>query len=68
MIHSYQGYQIKPHPQHPSSLIVVTEGRGGKIPAVLEGLFTSRKIAEKQIDAYLETKPKKDIGDGKKPD
>lgn len=68
MIHYHQGYQIKPHPQNPHSLIVVTDGRGGKIPAVLEGLFTTRNIAIKAIDAYLETKPKKDIGDGKKPD
>jgi len=68
MIHTYQGYQIKPHPQHPHSLIVVTEGRGGKIPAVLEGMFTNRKTAMTVIDAYVESKTKKDIGDGKKPD
>ena len=52
----YQGYQIKPHQTAPSSYCVVTAGRGGKIPAVLEGLFTSVGIAKRVIDAYLSNK------------
>lgn len=52
----YSGYQIKPHKQWPSSLIIVTAGQGGKIPNDLSGLFTSPGIAKQTIDVYLESK------------
>lgn len=56
MIYEYKGYQIKPSKENPSSYIVVTEGRGGKIPKVLDGLFTSMGIAKDRIDSYLTLK------------
>ena len=55
----YKGYQIKPDKAFPSSLVVATEGQGGKIPTVLEGLFTSYNVAKTSIDNYLEVKVKK---------
>lgn len=56
----YQGYQVKPHRDYPASLIIVTDGKGGKIPDCLAGIFTSRGIAKLAIDKYLDTKDKKD--------
>lgn len=56
----YQGYQIKPHKEVPTSYIVVTDGKGGKIPDVLSGLFTAPVIAKEAIDKYLASKPKKE--------
>ncbi|HET8689299.1 MAG TPA: hypothetical protein VFM18_22025 [Methanosarcina sp.] len=50
---SYKGYLIKPHKQSPSSYCIATAGQGGKIPAVLEGTFTSTGIAKQFIDEYL---------------
>lgn len=58
-IKEYKGYQVKPHPQMPAHCIVVTAGKGGKIPAVLEGMFTSPSIAYGRIDSYLESKEAK---------
>lgn len=58
----YENYQIKPSQHQPMSLIIVTDGRGGKIPACLEGMFTSVNIAKNAIDAYLTQKE----SDGKK--
>jgi hypothetical protein len=55
----YKGYLIKPDKAFPSSLVVATEGQGGKIPTVLEGLFTSYSVAKTSIDTYLETKVRK---------
>lgn len=55
----YKNYIIKPDKAFPSSLVVATEGQGGKIPAVLEGLFTSYLVAKTSIDTYLETKVRK---------
>lgn len=52
----YKGYQIKPYALMPSSYCVATAGQGGKIPAVLEGLFTSTGIAKDLIDKYLQQK------------
>lgn len=49
----YKGYQIKPHAEVPTSYIVVTSGRGGKIPKVLEGVFTTPVFAKESIDSYL---------------
>jgi hypothetical protein len=52
----YKGYIIKPYKLMPSSYCVATSGQGGKIPAVLEGLFTSVGIAQEIIDYYLTQK------------
>ena len=57
-ITKYEGYDIKPHKEVPTNYIVVTSGSGGKIPKVLEGLFTSRAIAMDKIDSYLRSKVK----------
>ena len=61
----YRGYQIKPSPLAPNSLIVVTDGKGGKIPSVLEGMYTHSNIAQRDIDLYLDNKELKET-DGKK--
>ena len=60
MIRIYNGYQIKPFPASPSCSLVVTDGKGGKIPNVLSGLFTSPTLAMQAIDTYLESKELKD--------
>lgn len=52
----YRGYLIKPSGIGPKCYTIATEGRGGKIPAVMEGLFTSTGIATQIIDIYLESK------------
>lgn len=52
----YRGYQIKPHPQNPKSYIAVTDGKGGKIPDVLSGMFTHPNLIKRIIDSYLESK------------
>ncbi len=56
MIIEYRGYQIKPAKNMPSALTVATTGKGGKIPAVLDSLFTKVDIAKFAIDSYLESK------------
>jgi hypothetical protein len=56
MIIEYKGYQIKPHKQFPTSYICVTAGKGGTIPDVLGGLFTSTGLVKDLIDKYLEGK------------
>lgn len=63
-IQIYKGYQIKPSREHPKTYIVVTDGKGGKIPDVLTGMFTSRRIAQDVIDNYLASKPKKESVNG----
>jgi NCAIR mutase (PurE)-related protein len=60
MIRIYEGYEIKPHREMPTSYIVVTAGKGGKIPNVLNGLYTTPAYAKEAIDKYLETKTKKE--------
>lgn len=57
----YRNYQIKPDKQYPNNCVIVTSGRGGKIPDVLGGLFTSVKIGMVAIDKYLMGKPEKDV-------
>ena len=59
MIQIHKGFQIKPHKQYPNNYIVVTDGKGGKIPNVLDTMFTSRGLAKEEIDKYLEGKPEK---------
>lgn len=64
----YKGFQIKAHPQLPTSYIVVTAGRGGKIPDVMTGMFTSPALIKNLIDTYLAGKPTKDNNDDKNSD
>lgn len=52
----YKGYEVRPHLNNPRALIIVSPGRGGKIPKVLEGVFTDRGAAYRAIDAYLNIK------------
>lgn len=52
----HRGYQIKPHKEIPTNYIIVTDGKGGKIPEVMSGLFTTRAIAKDTIDKYLVSK------------
>lgn len=66
MITIYKGFQIKPHPHNPMSLVVAVDGKGGKIPAVLEGLFTSHAYAKRVIDTYVESRPNKEKVNGSK--
>lgn len=63
MIIEYNGYQIKPHKSFPSHHIIVTSGKGGKIPDIMSGMFTSAGIAKTIVDAYLSSKVK-DTGNG----
>jgi hypothetical protein len=56
MIRIHEGYEIKPHREVPTSYIVVTTGRGGKIPNILSGLYTSPDYAKEAINKYLQTK------------
>lgn len=60
MIYQYRGYDIKAHKEHSKHYIVVTSGKGGKIPDVLTGLFTSVGVAKGVIDKYLDNKKVKD--------
>lgn len=57
----YKNYQIKPDKQYPNNYVIVTAGRGGKIPNVLDGLFTSERICMLAIDKYLNGKPEKEV-------
>ena len=59
-IKEHRGYQIKPHKDHPKSLVIVTTGKGGKIPAVMEELFTTAALARQVIDSYVERKEEVD--------
>jgi hypothetical protein len=52
----YKGYEIRPHVNNPKSYIIITPGKAGKIPNLLQGMFTDRGIAKQVIDSYLETK------------
>lgn len=58
----YRGFQVKPMPEHPTILIVVTDGKGGKIPSVLSGMYTHFNVAKREIDSYLDNRKE----DGKK--
>ena len=54
----YKGYLIMPSKEAPQVYSIATEGRGGKIPNSLGGMYTTRAIAMSDIDRYLETKEK----------
>lgn len=60
----YQGYQVKPDKTVPYHYVIVTAGRGGKIPDVLSGMYTTKHVAKKAIDSYLLSKVKKEINNG----
>ena len=64
-IQEYKGFQVKPHPAYPSSIIVAVAGRGGKIPNILNTMFTSRGLARGVIDSYLDSKPEKEQDNAK---
>ena len=52
----HMGYFISPDKQIPTCCYISTMGKGGKIPDMLTGLFTSPTIAKKEIDRYLTIK------------
>lgn len=64
MIREFEGYQIKPHKEVPTCYLIVTAGKGGKIPDVLSGLYTSPEWAKVAITKYLDSKPRKDKDNG----
>lgn len=53
---NYKGYLITPVKGLGSAYEIATEGRGGKIPNVMLGTFTSRGSATQVIDSYLTSK------------
>lgn len=65
MSFEYKGYYIKPNKVTPSVYEVVTTGQGGKIPKVLEGMFTARHLAMFEIDKYLDEKKEVVVNDKK---
>lgn len=58
MITKFLDYDIKPHKEVPTCYIVVTSGKGGKIPDCLSGLYTSRTYASDAISKYVDSKKK----------
>lgn len=56
---TYRGFILKADINMPNIIRVVTEGKGGRIPNLLSGMFSSRTEAIKRIDLYLEGKGKK---------
>lgn len=53
---NYKGYLITPVKGLGSAYEIATEGRGGKIPNIMTGLFTSRGSAMQVVDFYLASK------------
>jgi len=62
--YEYKSFYIKPHKDHPHCYIVVTTGKGGKIPDCLSGMYTTRTLAKSEIDIYLDNKPIKENKNG----
>lgn len=56
----YQDYVIRPNKTYPSSVEIYFPGKGGRLPDVLTGLFTSVGVAKEMIDRYLHNRHKKD--------
>tara|TARA_R110002012_G_C11348108_1_gene579214 strand:+ start:219 stop:419 length:201 start_codon:yes stop_codon:yes gene_type:complete len=52
----HEGYLIKNYPKSPNLKIIVTAGKGGKIPEVMSGAHLSAGDCIKCIDKYLSTK------------
>ena len=63
--YEYKNYYIKPHKEVPTCYIIVTTGKGGKIPDCLSGMYTTRTLAKLEIDLYLDNKPVKEKEDDK---
>jgi len=61
----HKGYYVTPHPLCPSCYVISTEGRGGKIPKVMEGLFNTRTIANNVIDLYVDIPKEEPVNDKK---
>lgn len=59
---NYKGFIINSSPISPSLYKVATEGQGGKIPNILQGLFTSKDVAIQSIDIYLNTQKENENG------
>jgi len=57
---TYEGYYIKKNPLYPNIVYIVTKGRGGKIPDVMKGMFTSEGVAKKIIDDYLKLREERE--------
>ncbi len=55
---NYKGYIISPASSGAKCYSIATEGRGGKIPDIMGGVFTSRGVAMQLIDSYVESKQK----------
>lgn len=55
----YKNYLITPSSSGAKCYSIATAGRGGKIPDVMSGIFTSKGVAMQVIDTYLESKEKK---------
>lgn len=55
-IEEYKGYSIRPHVNNPKCYIISFRGQGGKIPQILDGMFTDRGTCRRNIDHYLEQK------------
>lgn len=64
----YKNYQIKPHKAIPTAYIIVTDGKGGKIPDILSGMYTAPVVAKLAIDQYVDKKPKKEAENAKEID
>lgn len=63
---NYKGYLIKPSKVSPNLYTVAVEGRGGKIPSVLEGQYTNRILAMSDIDKYLDVKERNNAKESSK--
>jgi hypothetical protein len=55
----YNGFQIKPVTETPTLSLIVTDGKGGKIPNILSGYYTTKQYAKEAIDLYVNQKAKK---------
>lgn len=53
---THKGYIIKMYDKSPSLKVIVTEGRGGKIPKELGGMYTTTGLAREAINSYLDKK------------
>lgn len=53
MIKEYMGYHIRPNRELPTNYEIYFPGKGGKLPNILTGLFTSVGLAKSNIDKYL---------------
>lgn len=59
---NYRGYLITPDDAFPNLYTVATEGRGGKIPNVLSGRFTTVSWIKQVIDLYVDAQVEKTRG------